>query len=264
MNTANPRRLVFGEVAELYDASRPTYPAALIDDVLELGGVRSHERILEVGAGTGKATVLFAARGLDVLAIEPNHEMAAVARRNCAGYPGVEFVESDFEHWNPQGRRFRLLVSAQAWHWVDHAVGFERAHAALVPGGLLAPFWNRPAWKPSRLRDDLRRVYAEIAPDLVTDNPMHPANDGRDEDDWPSDVAAGGGFGDAMVRVYEGSVDYTADSFVALVGTLSEIRLLEPSRRDALLAAIRGQIERHGGSLTMPMNTRLCVARRRD
>ena len=33
---ATPRRLVFGEVAELYDASRPTYPEQLIDDVLEL------------------------------------------------------------------------------------------------------------------------------------------------------------------------------------------------------------------------------------
>ena len=37
--------------------------------------------MLEVGAGTGKATVLFAERGIPVVAIEPNAKMAAVARR---------------------------------------------------------------------------------------------------------------------------------------------------------------------------------------
>jgi hypothetical protein len=58
MNEA--RRLAFGSVAELYDRSRPSYPPALVDDVLGLVGVAP--RVLEVGAGTGKATVLFAAR----------------------------------------------------------------------------------------------------------------------------------------------------------------------------------------------------------
>jgi len=54
------RRLSFGGVAELYDRSRPSYPPALVDDVLEFAGVGPGEadRALEVGAGTGKATVL--------------------------------------------------------------------------------------------------------------------------------------------------------------------------------------------------------------
>ncbi|HXR10695.1 MAG TPA: hypothetical protein VN770_00235 [Gaiellaceae bacterium] len=39
-------RSTFDRVAELYDRARPSYPAALIDDVAALG-----PRILEIGPG---------------------------------------------------------------------------------------------------------------------------------------------------------------------------------------------------------------------
>jgi hypothetical protein len=58
----------------------------------------------------------------------------------------VTVVESDFETWDAGGRRFRLLASAQAWHWVDPARGFARAAEVLDRGGILAAFWNRPVW----------------------------------------------------------------------------------------------------------------------
>jgi ubiquinone/menaquinone biosynthesis C-methylase UbiE len=82
------QRLVFGEVAELYDRARAGYPEALIDDVISFaGGDGPSLRALEVGAGTGKATMGFATRGLEILALEPSADMAAVARRNCQQFP---------------------------------------------------------------------------------------------------------------------------------------------------------------------------------
>ncbi len=259
---ATPRRLVFGEVAELYDSSRPTYPEQLIDDVLELAQAPDRAPILEVGAGTGKATVLFAARGAQVLAIEPSTEMAAVARRNCAPYPKVEIVESDFEHWDPSGATFGLLYSAQAWHWIDHERRFEYARAALCPSGLLAAFWNRPAWGSSPVRDALREVYRNVAPELEPVGPLHPANVSpfRGED-WDAELAAVAGFDQPEVRSYEWSIDYSGEEFARLLATLSEIRLLEQRERDALLAGVEQAIAGHGGTLTMPMRTKLCLAR---
>ena len=171
---STPRRLVFGEVADLYDRNRPSYPEPLIKDLISLSGVREGGRALEVGAGTGKATALFGALGVPVLAIEPSPMMAAIARRNCAGFPNVELVESDFERWDPRGDSFALLYSAQAWHWIDPELRYRRARAALAAGGLLAAFWNRPAWGSSSVRDALSGVYRREAPDLPTDGPMHP------------------------------------------------------------------------------------------
>jgi SAM-dependent methyltransferase len=253
---------VFGEVAELYDASRPSYPEQLVDDVLGWAPLERGARVLEVGAGTGKATTLFAARGFDVLAIEPSAAMAAVGRRNCAPYPGVEIVEADFELWDSRGERFPLLYSAQAWHWIDPEVGLERAHRALRSGGLLAAFWNRPAWGWSPLRDALIEVYRTVVPDLEPVGPMHPANlSPLDDDDWVAELAGLPQFNDARIVDYHWSVDYTAGHYVAMLGTLSEVRLLETTEREALLRGVHVAIEQHGGVLPMPLVTRLCLAR---
>jgi SAM-dependent methyltransferase len=253
---------VFGEVAELYDASRPTYPQSLIDDLIGLAGLGDGRRALEVGAGTGKATTRFAARGVSVLAVEPSVAMAAVARRNCDAYPQVEIIEMDFERWDPRGETFGLLYSAQAWHWIDPEVRFQRARAALAPGDLLAAFWNRPAWGRSDLRDALVAVYQTAVPDLPPDGPMHPANQAPDGDqDWVGDVGAAGGFTDPAVRYYEWSLEYGVDEYAGLLDTLSEVRLLGAERRRALLAGVRAAIDEHGGTLTMPLATRVCLAR---
>ena len=54
------QRTIFGEVAELYDKARAAYPEALFDDVLDYARctATSSMRALEIGAGTGKATVV--------------------------------------------------------------------------------------------------------------------------------------------------------------------------------------------------------------
>jgi SAM-dependent methyltransferase len=103
--------------------------------------------------------VLFAERGVSVVALEPSAEMAAVARRNCAAYSNVTIEETEFEPWRPDGRRFRLVFSAQAWHWLSPDVRCARARAALEPGGVLAAFWNIPDWPACELRDALGEVY---------------------------------------------------------------------------------------------------------
>src|SRR6185436_15674571 len=71
------RRTSFDAQAELYDAVRPLYPDALADDVIARGG----RRVLEIGTGTGQATVVFARRGASIVAIEPGPRLAAVLRR---------------------------------------------------------------------------------------------------------------------------------------------------------------------------------------
>jgi SAM-dependent methyltransferase len=255
------RRLVFGEVAELYDRHRPTYPEALIDDLVVMVGLDGSQAVLEVGAGTGKATVMLAARGIPVVAVEPSVEMAAVARRNCAPFAGVELEQSDFERWDPRGRRFPLLVSAQAWHWVQPATGYPKAHRALAPRGILAAFWNLVAWERSDLREALLDAY-RAAPELSTDGPMHPANLCTDGEDWEGEIAAADGFADPEIRDYDWDQDYSASAYIGLLATTSDIRLMDEPRRSALLGAVTAAIEIHGRLITLPMRTRLCLARR--
>jgi SAM-dependent methyltransferase len=257
------RRLVFGEVADLYDRHRPAYPESLIDDLVALAGLDGSQPALEVGAGTGKATRMFAARGIPVVAVEPSGEMAAVARRNLSGFDDVRIESGDFEDWDPRGRRFPLLFSAQAWHWVAPAPGYAKASQVLLPQGVLAPFWNRAAWDRSGLRGAMLDAYLGAAPDLSADSPLHPANVDPDaEEDWQGEIAAADGLADPEVRHYEWELEYTAGEYVGLLATTSEIRLLDESQRESLLSAVRAVIDADGGSLALPMRTRLCLARR--
>jgi SAM-dependent methyltransferase len=53
-------KTTFEKGAELYDKARPQYPEQLVKDVLTLSEIPSNGRILEVGCGTGQATLLFA------------------------------------------------------------------------------------------------------------------------------------------------------------------------------------------------------------
>lgn len=254
------RRLVFGEVAELYDAHRPSYPAALIDDLVQLAGLDGRDVVLEVGAGTGKATRLFAQRGIPVLAIEPSAEMAAVAQRGCADYPRVRVQCCDFERFEPEGATFPLVFAAQSWHWVAPAPGLAKAAQVLAPGGVLAPFWNRVVWAQCSAREVLAQIYRRIVPELdPADDAMHPRHAlEHDGVDWETAIEEAAGLSDAEVRSYAWSQTYTAERYVGLLATHSAVRMLTPERRDALLDAVGAAVS----SFELPMRTRLCLARR--
>jgi SAM-dependent methyltransferase len=254
------RRLSFGGVADLYDQSRPSYPEALVDGVLEFAGAGDSDRAVEVGAGTGKATVLFAARGLSVLGIEPSAEMAAVARRNCAAYDNVTIEQTEFERWRPPGQEFRLVFSGQAWHWISPGAGYAVARAALCYGGALAVFWNRPVWGDCDLREAIGQAYRQNGRAGDTNDPMNPA--ARFEDDsWSEEIAGAPGFDGADVRRYPWHTDYTAAGYSALLSTHSPCLILDPPERERLLADIAAAIDGHGGSFRMPYVTVLGLAR---
>jgi len=256
------RRLSFGGVADLYDQARPSYPGALVDDVIEYAGAdgAAAVRALEVGAGTGKATALFAARGLNVLAIEPSAEMGEIARRNLAAYDNVTIEQTEFERWQPPGHEFRLVFSGQAWHWIAPEVRYVAARAALEDGGALAAFWNVPDWSACDLREEIGDVYLRHGRAGDTDDPLNPRTRSGEED-WASEIAGASGFGAAEVRRYRWHFDYTTAEYLDLLGTHSACLVLDESERDGLLSDIGTVIDAHGGSFRMHYATLLCLAR---
>ncbi len=257
------RRLAFGQVAELYDSARPAYPAALFDDLLELAAPDPQGRVLEVGAGTGRATLMLAARGARVLALEPDPAMAAVARRNCAGHALIEIEQLDFESW--RGREpVAAIVSAQAWHWVAAELRYARAAEALARGGTLAAIWTLPLWGANALLEPLRSAYRDHAPGLAPEFPMHPASAaGALAGDWAAEIGASAELAEPRVRTYRFSQRYSSSAYLALLGTHQDHILLAQERRQPLFAAIAELIDGAGaGTIVVDFETRLCTARR--
>lgn len=71
MHKEHGARNPWDEVARTYDEARPSYPDQLIEDIIEKARLSPYDRLLEIGAGTGKATIMFVERGFRVHCIEP-------------------------------------------------------------------------------------------------------------------------------------------------------------------------------------------------
>lgn len=259
------QRTIFGEVAELYDKARAAYPDALVDDVL--GHARAtaevNTRALEIGAGTGKATVALAARGVDIVAIEPDEAMAAVLRRNCSGFPHVRVEVSSFEDWGGSERDFDLLYAAQAWHWVARDVRVRRASELLRPQGTIALFWHRTDWSDEAVRDELEGIYRRIAPDLDGKQPGFPGLVPPRGQPGVADLTDSDRFRGVETRSYRWSTTLTAEMFVEVALTQSDHRLTDEATRDRLFRAIGALIASHGGQITIPHASFLVLARAR-
>jgi hypothetical protein len=147
---------------------------------------------------------------------------------------------------------------------VDPTIGFAKAAQVLRPGGLLAAFWNRPVWARAALREVVLDAYQRATPELLGEtDPIHPASSlPSDAEEWRGGVAASAALGAAEVRDYEWSQTYSAGDYAALLETHSTVRVLDRRRRAALVDAVAHAIESHGNSLTLPLVTRLCLARR--
>lgn len=254
---ADPRQ-IYGPVAELYDEVRPGYPEQLIADMIQMSGIGTEGRILEIGCGPGKATSLIARHGRQVLAVDPVPEMLAVARRRCAGFPNVDFVEGKFEDVEIAPGSFDVVVSAQAFHWIKPEVGYRKASAILKPGGSLALIWTDDLRADNALEADIRAAKQRIAPSRPVPTP------GGGE--WTSRVeqriVGTGLFGTVETRRYPWSTRYDAAGWVKMLNTMSQYRALPEGIRHTLLEEIRRTIEAHGGVYARDVTSTLYFARK--
>jgi SAM-dependent methyltransferase len=244
------QRLIFGEIAEQYDRARPSYPDALFDAMLEHGGLGPGDAALEIGAGTGKATRGFLARGIAVHALEPSPGMAAVLRGH-----GVAVDETTFEAWEPRSRTFPLVYAAQAWHWVQSEDRYDKVASVLAPGGTLALFWNQGRQWEGALGAENDAAYDAHAPNLQ----------GRGHwrlDRTLDELASVAALHSATKRVVTWEQRYTTEEWVTLIGTHSDHRILPAEQRERLHAAVGGIIDRHGGCVDVVYDTQLYLATR--
>ncbi|XVU21763.1 class I SAM-dependent methyltransferase [Actinoplanes sp. CA-054009] len=253
------RRTVFGEAADEYDRVRPGYPAQLAEDLLADAGPGP---VLEVGAGTGKATALFARPGVDLTCVEPDARMARLLRRNV---PGVTVVESSLEDWRPD-RPYGLVFSVQAWHWVDPARRADLALGALAPGGVFAPFWNLFLVVDPVLHAALAEVDARHGLDPATTHRFlggEGAMLAEFEQELPTTGVTDERFTGVQTRRYERTLTYDAQTYRDYLSTVSMYRILEPAHAEAALTDTAAVVERHGGHIEFQVCTDVVIARKR-
>ncbi|MPZ98200.1 MAG: methyltransferase domain-containing protein [Dehalococcoidia bacterium] len=258
---ASPLRETFDAVAELYDRARPGYPAALFDDLIALAGLPDDARLLEIGCGTGQATLPLAHRGFTIDAVELGAGLARVARRTLAPFPRVTVYHADFEAWTPPDEPYDLVLAATSWHWLDVEAREAKAARVLRAGGSVALVQTEHI--AGGTTDFFHAVQAPCYAVFMGDDPGlrltassdFPVNDGG--------LSTSPHFEAPATRSYEWEQSYTSATYIDVLNTYSGHIDLPPDRRAALLECIRRTIdEQFGGEIRKRYRNDLVVAQK--
>nr|WP_167108300.1 class I SAM-dependent methyltransferase [Amycolatopsis granulosa] len=233
----------------------------MFDDLAILAGIAPQSRVLEIGCGTGQATLPLAQRGCAIVAVELSPDMAAIARQHLAAFSGTQVVVSTFEDWPLPAAGFDLVLSATAFHWIDPQIRTSKAADALRSGGTLAvisthhiaggtePFF-------AEVQECYERFDPTTPPGLRLQASTNVPTDSTEIDDSRR-------FGPVQFRRYEWEHTYSTQEYIDLLLTYSGHRAMPPTSQRGLLNCIANLIDTgYGGRITKRYMTQLATARR--
>ena len=246
---------IFGEDPALYERFRPSYPRELMEDVVS---ETTDAPVLEVGAGTGKATRALVALGKRVHALEPDARMAALLRLHC-GAALSRLDHTTLEHANVPDASYELVLAAQSWHWVDPTVGYDIAADALIPQGRLALLWHHPQPRQGLLGEAMEQLYERLAPEMPY---VWPGTKAIDFDPVREPFAATKRFRMWYKREHLWQRRLDAANLVGWLCSSSEHRLLPIEQRTELMSGVAALVKELGGEVVVHMATVSHVAYR--
>lgn len=224
------RALSFGAAAETYERFRLGYPDQVAAEIFAYAQ-RPIRTAMEIGAGTGKATRLFASRGVAVTATEPDAAMIEELRKQTP--ESVRTVQASLEDVAPT-TTYELVYAAAALHWTLPEQRWPRIAALLIPGGVFASFGG-----PIRLADpEVDRAVRAARSSWLADDEV-PAPDGTPSTSpmqWPgTELAQSDLFTDVRQLTVERRVTLSARDYIGHLSTISAyLELAEPDRRNVL------------------------------
>jgi SAM-dependent methyltransferase len=225
----------FDTAAPEYERHRPDYPEEGLRWAAEILGLAPGDRVLDVGAGTGKLARGLVALGFDVVAVEPGGPMLEQLR---TAVPEAEALEAPAESIPLSDASVRSAFAGQAFHWFDRARALPELHRVIGAGGGLALLWN---WWDER--DPLQRELGELIgyaghePYVDEELPSAP---------WFRELG----------RTIVESVDQSSpDALVELLATTSRFLTAAPAEGEQWLRDVRERAARYGERFPLPRLT---------
>lgn len=219
--TANKvRKTEFGKISKLYDDARQDYPKELVRDVLNISHANKG-RIIEVGCGSGIATEQFAAKDREIVAIDISNDLIKIAK-NKLKYCDIRFIVAPFEKAKVSGK-FDLLVSAQAFHWINPKIGYKKAHAILKENGYIAIFWNSYFGHDGKYSKKVRLLFQKH----IFGEKNFKLNERMNS--YKKNIRDSGLFNAPKIKVYSRTKTFTKEEYVQLINSMSFVSAMQES-----------------------------------
>jgi SAM-dependent methyltransferase len=227
------RALSFGPVASAYERFRPGYPGELVDEVLAYAA-RPVRTALEIGAGTGKATRVFASRGIAVTATDPDPAMLLELRKHVP--ETVSAVQAAFEDL-PLSPVYDLVFAAASLHWTQPVHRWDRVAGMLRRDGAFASFGGQMHLADPDVEHAVRAARAEyLADDGIASPDGTPADSPMQ---WPgSELLRSGRFTDVRQSTIERRFAVSASDYVGHLSTISAYLELPETDRGQVFGRI--------------------------
>lgn len=232
----------YNSVASAYDRTRPRYPAEILARMQSIANLQPGNSVLEIGAGTGIATVELASLGAKIVCLEPSQAACTINQEKCAVYENVEVINTTFEEWELEKEKFDVLVAATSFHWVTPEARYIKTAAALKDRGLLILLWNTPPQLSYEVYQSCQNIYQNYAPELskYESHQEHQQNISK----IAQKAIASGYFRDLITHQTIITVTYTVDDYLTLLSTLSPYIRMSSVQRQTLFAELKIELGR--------------------
>ena len=143
---------------------RPNYAESAIDAMLSIAGSEKGDKVCDVGAGVAHLTLILAARGLDLVAVEPNDAMRSLGIQRTEQLVNVRWHEGTGEETGQAKQAFDLVTFGSSFNVCDRQQALMETSRILKPRGWFACMWNH-----RQLEDPIQAQIEAIIKDLVSD-----------------------------------------------------------------------------------------------
>lgn len=121
---------------------RPDYADAAIDAMLAIAGTKKGDKVCDVGAGVAHLTLMLAARGMAVTAVEPNDAMRANGIKRTAKFSDVKWHEGTGEDTGQPNHAYQLVTFGSSFNVCDRPRALKETVRIAQPKGWFACMWN--------------------------------------------------------------------------------------------------------------------------
>jgi ubiquinone/menaquinone biosynthesis C-methylase UbiE len=242
----HPESRSFELVADVYERSRPGYPAEAVAWVAERLDLQPGRTVLDLAAGTGKLTRALVATGAHVIAVEPGDAMRAELVERL---PGVEALRGAAEEIPLADGSVDAIAIGQGFHWFRHDEAIPELHRVLQPHGGLALLWNsRDPEQP--IQQEITRLTAELIPG----GRAH----GRDSAQVLGESEL---FGPIEESRFSFAQELDADGLADRIASISFVAAAPAEARAELERRLRDLVVASGGTVALPYVTEVYVTR---
>lgn len=231
-----------------YDKARPNYPSELFEDIFHYSNICSDCNVLEIGIGTGQATLPFLQRGFNLTAVELGDRLAEYCKHKFSAFEKFNIINSDFLKADLLENGFDLIFSATAFHWIPKDSGYAKIKSLIKSNGILALFWNHPfvSNTEDKTNHASMAIYQKYRP-----NDKPPIQFDESKCQVIINELAHYGFKDIQSKIYRRTRTLTSEEYINLIRTYSDHNALPEHIRLVFEKDMKQAIDKAGGKINI-------------